>query len=374
MASVVRHSRFVSNPFGDGAAKRSAQIEELLQQAGVVYVNDEFALPKGMGFMTKLLWLLAGLRFVVAHFSWKEIRSIRNCLAMSKYFGLRMPLFETYKEKDVVFLNEDTTSSAYGFPYLAKEIGKKMLSLPHNMESLCCLGRDLQSGKPRLGWLSEDIIRLKLCDAVFCISKEEMWLLSIHGVNAHYLPYYPPKVAEDYLLGVRKKRQGRNPNEICKFLILGSASNEPTRQGMDEVLSYFSSYGYLPFEIHVAGYRTECLEKKVHPQIVYHGTLSNDELEEMMIEVDALVINQPATSGALTRIVEHLVAGIPVIASFGAARDYYQSDDVQVFYSMDELMDLLKSFQCGEAVMPHRNNKAEQRFVEWVRNSSKEKL
>lgn len=287
---------------------------------------------------------------------------------MAKYFGLRIPLFEKYADKDVLFLNEDTTSGSYGYPYLAQNIGKKMITVPHNVESLCYTGVDLQSGKPMLGWLYEDIKRLKMCDAVFCISKEETWLLQIYGINAHYLPYYPPKAAEEYLLNIRKKRQERIPNRIPKFLVLGSAENLPTLFGMVEVLEYLGSHEELPFEVHVAGYKTEeFLQQVIHPQIVYHGTLSKEELEQQLVETDALVINQSATSGALTRIVEHLIAGIPVVASFGAARDYYQINGVHVYYSLDELIAILKSFQFREIAVPQRDQNAEHRFIDEIR-------
>lgn len=367
MKTIIRHSRFVSNSFGDGGSKRSAQIEELLEKISIGYCNDELVLPKGMSLSLRLRWLMKGARFVTRHFSLKEIRSLSNWVAMAKYFGLRIPLFAKYANEDVCFLIEDTTSGAFGYPYMAKDIGKKMIAVPHNLESLCCIGTDLQSGKPMLEWLLEDIKRLKMCDAVFCISKEETWLLQIYGINAHYLPYYPPRAAEAYFLNVRKKRQERIPNRIPKFLILGSAGNPPTLHGMEEVLKYLGSHEELPFEVHVAGYRTEKKLKQIsHPQIVYHGTLSKDKLEQQLVEADALVINQPATSGALTRIVEHLIAGIPVVASFGAARDYYQSNGVYVYYSMDELMAILKSFQPQEIVMPQRNQNAELRFVEEI--------
>ena len=374
MVAIVRHSRFISDPFGDGGAKRSAQIEELLQRAGVDYVNDSFVLPKGMPFFTRLRWLYAGMRLVLRDFSCVEIRSFGNMIRMAKYFGLRIPIFENYVESDVAFLNEDTTSGAFGYPYLARSIRKKMIAVPHNMESLCCDGVDPQSGKLRLDWLTEDIHRLKMCDAVFCISKEETWLLQVHGVNAHYLPYYPPKEAESYLMGIRARREHRKQNETKKFLVLGTANNTPTRMGMETLLEYFSQFDDLPFELHVAGYRTECLEKKLHPRFFYHGTLSNQELENLLVEIDALVINQQASSGALTRIVEHLVAGIPVMASFGAARDYFQEPNVHVFQSMEDLMELLEEYQPVEAKIPERNGNAEHGFIEEIRRIPKDML
>ena len=127
MVRFVRHSRFISNPFGDGAAKRSAQIEELLQRSGVDYENDGFVLPKGMPFITQLRWMLAGLRFVFRNFSLPEIRSLSNLIQMAKYFGLRIPVLGKYANADVAFLNEDTTSGAFGYPYMAKGIGKRII-------------------------------------------------------------------------------------------------------------------------------------------------------------------------------------------------------------------------------------------------------
>lgn len=367
MKTIVRHSRFVSNPFGDGGAKRSAQIDELLQRSGIDYINDGFVLPKGMPLITRFRWMVAGMGFVLRDFSLQEIRSLSNFVQMSKYFGLRIPVFGNYAESDVAFLNEDTTPGAFGYPFLARSIHKKMIAVPHNLESLCCYGVDMQSGKLRPFWLSEDIHRLRLCDTVFCISKEETWLLQIHGVNAHYLPYYPPREAEDYLLRIRKMRESRTPNEVHKFLVLGSASNPPTRRGMEEVLDCLGYYKALPFEIHVAGYRTECLEKVNHPRIVYHGTLSNDALENLLVEADALVINQVATSGALTRIVEHLIAGIPVIASFGAARDYFRASNVLVFNSLDVLKEILEDYQPVVAEMPRRSKESEEFFINTIK-------
>ena len=45
---IVRHSKFASNPFGDGGSKRSAQIEELLKSGSLKYENNDFLLPKGL--------------------------------------------------------------------------------------------------------------------------------------------------------------------------------------------------------------------------------------------------------------------------------------------------------------------------------------
>ena len=125
------------------------------------------------------------------------------------------------------------------------------------------------------------------------------------------------------------------------FLILGSATNPPTRMGMQCLIDFFASQQDLSYTIYVGGSKSETLDCTPHPQIQYHGTLSVKKLQELLIEVDGIIINQPTTSGALTRIVENRIAGIPVYANFGDARDFYNLPDVHVYESFEELNNLL---------------------------------
>ena len=61
----------------------------------------------------------------------------------------------------------------------------------------------------------------------------------------------------------------------------------------------------------------------------------------MLIEVDGIIIYQPPTTGALTRIPEMLLAGIPVYANFDAARNYFNVDGVIQYHSFEELLNVL---------------------------------
>lgn len=352
---------------GDGGAKRTAQIEELLKSRSVVFDVEVFAPQKAKSLSERIALLAAGLKFVLRKFSLQQIHSLRNLIQLSKYFGLRIPALNKYVDEEVVFINEDTTSPAFGIPYLVRDIHKSLISVPHNLESLCGRGKDFQSGKENHEWLPEDIERLKMSRYVFCISREETWLLQTCQLNAFYLPYYPPKMAEDYLKSIRAKREDRDMNSVKKFLILGTANNPPTRKGMEEVLNYFCSFNQLPFELHVAGYNTERIKDPHHPQVFHHGTVSPVFLDNLMISMDALIVNQPATSGALTRIIENLVAGLPVFASFGAARSYFDCSDVYVFRSLEELGIRLEHFVPHNAKMPERDVEAENRFINVVK-------
>ena len=369
MVKIVRHTRFKLDPFGDGGSKRSVQIQELLEKSGMEFVNENFGLPKGLHLSQRVKLFVKGLSYVFCSFSLKEIRNLRNMVSMAKYFGLRIPgIVEKYSQKDVLFVNENTVSGAYGLPYLMKLAGKKVVTLPHNLESFCG-GKDVQSGKEAPYWLYEDIERLKLSDCVFCISKEETWLLRLFDVNAEYLPYYPPKAVEEYLLSVRSKRASCEPVESKNCLILGSATNYPTKKGMEDLLSWFANYEVLPFDLHIAGYGTDRLIEIQHPQFHYHGSVNKNVLESLLIESDCMIINQPATSGALTRIVETLIAGLPIFANLNAARDYFGTKGVNVFQSFEELMDLLENLTLPRCVsVPKRNEASEKLFVDMIKH------
>lgn len=265
--------------------------------------------------------------------------SLKDLRKIILTYALRIPvIYDKYKGQNVTFIWENTNDVAS--LYLMKAAGAKIIGYPHNLESLVPTQHDPVTHKQAPYWLYEEIERLKLCDEVYAISKEETWLLQLFGVNAKYYPYYPPKVVELELLEIKKKRFARIPNEKKQYLILGSATNPPTRMGMQRLIDYFEQQKNVNYTIHVAGYNTETLSVG-GGAIVNHGTVSMEKLNELLITTDGIIIYQPTTSGALTRIVENRMAGIPIYANFGAARDFYNLSDVHVYNDIEELNNLL---------------------------------
>lgn len=256
-------------------------------------------------------------------------------------YALRVPtIYDKYKGKNVIFLWENTNDVAS--LYLMKSAGAKIIGYPHNLESLVPTQFDSITHKQAPYWLYDEINRLKLCDEVYAISKEETWLLQLFGVNASYYPYYPPKVIEQELLSIKRKRQKRiKENTKAQYLVLGSATNPPTRLGMQKLINYFESQENVNYTIHLAGYNTETLEISKGSTIISHVTVSTDMLNNLLIQTDGIIIYQPTTSGALTRIVENRIAGIPIYANFGAARDFYNLPDVHVYNEVEELNKLI---------------------------------
>lgn len=255
---------------------------------------------------------------------------------------MRIPvIYDKYKGTNVTFLWENTNDVAA--MYLMKAAGAKIIGYPHNLESLVPTQTDPITHKQAPFWLYEEINRLKLCDEVWAISKEETWLLQLFGVNAKYFPYYPPKAVEQELLQIKKKRDVLKKDEMKQYLILGSATNPPTRIGMQRLIDYFEKQKNINYTIHIAGYNTEIFGISKKSTIINHGTVDAEVLNELLVNIDGIIINQPTTSGALTRIVENRIAGIPIYANFGAARDFYNLSDVHIYNDIDELTKLINS-------------------------------
>ena len=212
----------------------------------------------------------------------------------------------------------------------------RVIGVPHNIESLV--------NSQSIDQLSYELSTLIKCDSVFAISKEETWLLRLFGVEAHYLPYYPPKEVENYLHSIKDARRATIIHECNKIIMLGSATNIPTRLGMQSLIN-FASKQNLQFELIVAGYGTMDLQVSPHPRINLKGAISNEELKELLIDSDAILIYQPPTTGALTRIPEMLVAGIPIIANFDAVRNYHNIEGIYQYNTFDEMIDLIDNLQ-----------------------------
>lgn len=332
MASIICNTKFTLDPFADGGSKRSVQIREILSRNSLSFVEDGFILPKNVPLATLFRWACRSVAFIHRCYPKKEIKSLNHYIKLVKYFALRIPvIYDKYVNTDSVFCWENTNDK--DIVYLMKATKCPVIALPHNIESLV---NNYSSAS-----FNREMDALCQCDAVFAISKEETWLLRLLGMNAHYLPYFPPKEAEEFLKSIRTKRENRVTNGVRRFLLLGSATNTPTRQGMQTLIDQIPSNS--EYEFYVAGYGTESLDCAGR-NVIFLGPLSNQKLEELLVDIDALLIYQPPTTGSLTRIPEMLIAGIPIFANVDAARNFFDVKDVTIYHSFEELSKLLSCF------------------------------
>jgi hypothetical protein len=250
--------------------------------------------------------------------------------------------------------------------YAAVDRGVPLIAVPQNLESL-----SPAIAPPNPNDFRRELDCLRIADAVFCISREEQWLLRLWNIAAEYLPYYPPTTLLSSLLYVREQRATSLKDA---FLIVGSCSNPPTYDGMRQQLAWLTSIRQIEgMTICVVGLETERLRKVLRPPSVdVRGYVDKGTLDKMLISARAVLIHQRAGVGVLTRIPEMLLAGVPVIASGVAARSAHEFEGVYTYETPYELEALMRGAPLPTPPVPQRAVDAEARFVQTIRRIASE--
>jgi hypothetical protein len=365
---VIRYTIFDSLPDGNGADKRTAQITEILENAGIESIfikKDETDKIPLIQVLCRALIILKDLSHVIPISYFKNIRKIFK--AIRDYIQTEKKLLPALHSDANIVLWECTRSDNFFVPIIAKKFKKKVIALPHNLESLVPQQKSSISLKTSPLWFNEEIMYLSTCDKVFCISKEEVLFLKLFGIDSHYLPYFPTKGIEIYFKNIRDKRENlpKQKDTCKKLLMIGSANNQPTRLGMIDRIKYFSSLESRLINLTIAGFHTQtlCEDIPIPEHIKIAGTLNSLELEKELLHTDAILIHQSASTGALTRITEMQVAGIPMILNFESARNYYNIEGLYVYENDNQLMEILKSKTFGDVLLPIRPSNEENVFI-----------
>jgi hypothetical protein len=210
-----------------------------------------------------------------------------------------------------------------------------LVAVCHHLEGLAA---DRTNRGPSLGVLLQEKALLSQFRLVITISKEEEVILNNFGIRCLHVPYYPLEPIVERLLDVRRRRP---QTEKEAFLLLGSATNSATREGMQKVIGHWRLHGLHRIwgRLLVAGFQTENLFSPEESQegIELLGTLTSQELEDVLIRAKACLCYQEIGAGTLTRICELLIAGVPVVANSQAARSYYGVKGLIEIKDLDDL-------------------------------------
>ncbi len=219
-----------------------------------------------------------------------------------------------------------------GLARFVRRHGWRVVVAPHDLERLAPVARQ---GR---GWplLLDEIDHLATADAVFCIAREERWLLRNLGVSADDLPYRPPADHAANLAAVRDRRRVGQP---AGLLVMGSAVHPPTRDGTRELLSWLRRCPPPAGEaVWVVGAGTEMFaDGPLPPNAAVLGGVDEDRLAGLLTSARAVVAHQTWGTGGLTRIPDMLTAGVPVVANRIAARSAEELAGVHRYDSPDEL-------------------------------------
>lgn len=216
--------------------------------------------------------------------------------------------------------------------------GVPIIACCHNLESLCPpqVNRSHQRSL-----LQSEVEALSACDLVVTISREEAVLLENLGVRVLFLPYYPPRAIEARLASIRENRL--RSERLKGVLFLGNMGNLATRDSAVDFLTRSEcSRAVEDLMFIVGGFGTEQLRNEpVSGKVDIEGTLTDARLDAILSEVRASVIYQKFGSGALTKVVEMLFAGVPVLGNSHALRTHYNLEGVVEYRSLAHLRQIL---------------------------------
>jgi hypothetical protein len=351
-------SHFQPTRTGHGGNRRAQQLYDLLAAAGL-----DIATPTPVRDNVLAGLLHADGRSVRAFAQSTHLgplKRVRVAAGFARNYGDWRRGLAMHKDARVLVCED-----AENAPLLraAKDAGKRVVLAPQNIESLRPGARDARTGHVFPRSLEYELDHLALADRVFAISREEQWLLRLREIDAAYLPFFPDPLQRERWLDFRRRRSA----PCDRFVVLGSAVNPPTRAGMHELLSWIRSEPASSGEpIHVIGYGTESLRDLAGGRIVIHGGVDDTVLEDHLLRARAVILHQRAAVGALIRVSEMLLAGVPVLASAMAARSTSQYAGVIAYESLAELASLLRRGSWEQPPIPTPPAKFEEDFVNTI--------
>lgn len=347
--SIIRFSIFESNSQGHGGEKRTAQVTEILNDSGI----KSIMIPTGMdpvdfskSFLKKFFILTFYFLKVmnITGFRFHPRKLFKTIRLVSQFKGV----FDQAKKNNSSVMLWESTRMEFSFVVpLFKEKGFKVVAIPHNIESLVPKLNSGITDKTPPDWFMEEMKMLRKCNYVFAISREETLMLKQFRVNAIYLPYYPGIDTFNYLKNIRDEREKKMKihSKRKKILMLGSAINTPTKEGIINRINFFNSFEQDSCDLAIAGFGTNILGSLLNKnnKIELLGELTSGQLSDLLIGTDVLLVHQTVTSGALTRIIEMLIAGIPVLANFESGRNYFGTDGLYIYNDDMQLINYLEA-------------------------------
>lgn len=364
---ALHYGRFLNAEARHGGTRRSQQLREILEQNGVKVVNLALESEGRRTRLARALGMARGVRVSPLG----EMASVRRPSGLYHRAMADLSLRSAPPGLPVVW--EGGPGETFYGGWAAQKHGHRVVAAPQNFDSLTPGMASAWTGRQSPDWLGEELSELRHADAIFVLSSHDRWLLSLYDLHADVLPYYPPADVRDHLLDLRRERSARLDIRTS-VLALGTMGSEPTARGFRDLLGLIEGSSQLQStaaSIVVAGYGTELLRsafQRSGARVV--GTVSESDLDSLQRDARALLVHYVPAPGALTRIPEALLAGIPVVANRHAARGYESMSGVHVYETPDELAELLAAdLPAPEIPAPPA---AEERFVAQVAYSGSE--
>jgi len=301
-----------------GGVKRSNQIREMLDES-------EFSSQPPIRTKQDALKLIFQYPhlFVIYVATWL-VRSIFLGLTLEGVFYLTAHAIFLHRitrnEKPDLIALELSSGHNMLIGRLIWEMRIPFICLPHNVEFLVPNQRIryFRNIQQSFEWEREIY---QHADTNFAISNFDASVILSLGAKASVLQYYPVRSDAERFSRISTHRRGRNKTSF--FLILGTVHNPPTRVGMEKLLRSISRKPEISFV--VAGFGTEELSRYESTNIKILGGVTDEILDNLLIETEGVVISQIQTSGFLTKIVDLNLCSVPIYF----VREYLQGINLE---------------------------------------------
>jgi glycosyltransferase involved in cell wall biosynthesis len=298
----------------NGSARRSAQV--LSAAEGFAPGRVRHAVYQGFNARDALRGLtLAPGRAVV-----EATRDVGRGARLAAYAAF---LARINEEPELVFWEPHTNPLDAAGPLIRRRWPKaRLIAFPHNVEALVPKpAAALNTPRARVARIRRELSSLQAADTVAGISTIDTDVFSLFGLPSVWFPYRPVAAEQGRFGTLRARRQG---SEKPLLLILGSASNTPTRLGMEAQFALFETVRRVAphLQVVMAGRRLPPVPGAIADGIRVFERPSDAALDSLMVEARALWVHQAQTTGALIRVADALFGGIPVLGNRVALQEY----------------------------------------------------
>jgi hypothetical protein len=308
-----------------GGKHRSQQLLEILERdrrplPGLV-VNNKFP---------RMATVLSGINFWLRYGRYKPL-GLASFRTSGHFLNVYKGILHEHPDIQAVVIE----GTGFGTPMITtylKKRGIRVFFTPANIEALVSYDRIWTHRLDATARLHEEIRYFRQADGVFCISLTDQWLLSVLGVKAHYLPYWPP---QPLWQNIAYRRSIRRPDAVQDFYVyLADFGNEPNYKGFIEMLTlYGPRFQSLNARIKLVGKGAERLLKLIepHPAFEMEGFVTEERLEQLLSTCKGVVLHHYPSSGFLTRVVELWLSNIPIYSNLAASKDFAHMPGIHTF-------------------------------------------
>ena len=364
--AAIHVQPFSADSKGHGGNRRCLQIRDILDRHGVAaLILDQKVLPRSFGKRLIKLALNPSLGYSLLRYGCRHpINEVSRLLTLKE----RVARLSANEHSSKTLIWESTKDLGFSL-ILDDQI--KVIGLPHNIEALAeqDYSASLSGASTLFDCIGKEVSALRRCNKIFCISREDQWLLSNLGLKSMYLPYWPAQSILEECGSIRSIRKERAQARDL-VLVLGTYLNAPTRYGINAIIKSIASVASnkkLSFVI--AGYGTDQIRlvEELPENVSIAGPLTRSQLKALMCNAKAALVHQEYGTGVLTRITEFLLSGIPVVASDIASRSFQNIDGVWNYSNFQQAIHFLNFMPSDPFDPPRRPLSEERAFINALR-------